>query len=202
MNLTRMLKVSRLEGLSDGIFAIAMTILVLDLRVPLGTALADLPAVLHSSLLIKLLIYAGSFIILGTQWVAMNFQLGLIQRVNRPYLWANIFYLMVVCVIPFSATLVAAYPNSPLSISFYAINLLCTSIGQVGTSQFAHIYKLNTDVYTPAIRAAILKRICVGPIFNCAGIVLAYWNTSIAFAVLVVPTFFYMFPGIVDNIKD
>src|SRR5690242_19219537 len=92
MNQRRILKVSRLENLTDGIFAIAMTILVLNITLPLDTTTAKLALVLQTTILEKIFIYAGSFIILGTQWIAMTFQHGFVERLNRPYLWANFLY--------------------------------------------------------------------------------------------------------------
>ena len=199
MTQRHILKISRLEGLADGIFAIAMTILVLDLHLPAGILTADLPGILFKLVMFKLFIYMGSFIILGTLWVAMNFQLGLLERINRPYIWINVFYLMVVCVVPFSASLLASYPNSYVSILFYAMNLIFAYLGQLLTIQCAYLLNLNHEDYTPAIRHAVLQRIFVAPIFCVAAIFLAYWNTRIAFVTLLIPTILYMFPGKIDK---
>lgn len=197
-----MLKVSRLENLTDGIFAIAMTILVLDLRLPPDIPAAHLPNVIMTVVFLKLLIYMGSFIILGTLWVAMCFQLGLLARVNRPYLWTNVYYLMAVCVVPFSASLLASYTDNPVSITFYAINLLCISFGQLLTSHCAHIYNLNNEMYSEKIRKAILQRIFVAPMFYVAAIFLARWDTPLAFITLIAPTLIYLIPGRVDRFDN
>src|SRR5665213_1213192 len=116
--MNRILKVTRLEALSDGIFAIAMTILVLDMRLPAGAVPPDQWHALITGVYFRLLIFIGSFIILGTLWIAMTFQMGLLERINRPYLWTQVFYLMGVCVVPFSSSFVAGHPNAPDSISF------------------------------------------------------------------------------------
>jgi len=197
---THILKVSRLEGLTDGVFAIAMTILVLNLRLPIGILAANLPAIFVSTIFFNLLIYIGSFIILGTLWIAMNFQLGLLASVNRSYLWSNVFYLMIVCVVPFSASLIAEFPKSQWSLSFFAINLLFANLGQLLTFHYANKYNLNGELNTPAIAKAILHRIYVAPIFYIAALLLAFWNTSIAFLVLVAPPIIYMFPGQIDHL--
>ncbi|HSW93663.1 MAG TPA: TMEM175 family protein [Gammaproteobacteria bacterium] len=199
MNRSHLLKVSRLEGLTDGVFAIAMTILAFDLHLPrelLGAPL--LPTLIHVESM-KLFIYIGSFIVLGTLWIAMNFQLGLLERVIRPYLWANVFYLMIICIVPFSASIVAAFPEDPLSVLVFAINLIFGSIGQVLTIQSAHKHHLNKDTYTAAIRNAILWRVAIGPVFYISACFLAYVNTHIAFIVLVIPPVIYLFPGKIDK---
>ena len=199
MSQTHLLKVSRLEGLTDGVFAIAMTILVLDLRLPRELIVNNLLTTIIHVVLMKLFVYIGSFIVLGTLWIAMNFQLGLLERVNRPYLWANVFYLMVICVVPFSASLVATFPNDPTSITVFSINLICGSIGQYITAQSAYKHQLNKEIYNAAIRKAILLRIAVGPVFYVAACFVAYLNTQVAFILLVIPPILYLFPGRIDN---
>jgi uncharacterized membrane protein len=202
MSQTHLLKISRLEGLTDGIFAIAMTILILDLHLPTNIGMNNLTPILQHEILLRLFVYAGSFIILGTLWIAMNFQLGLLERLNRQYLWTNVFYLMVICVVPFSANLIGTYPNNPASISFYAVNLLCASLGQLLTAQCSHIYNLNKGIYTPVIRRAIIRRILVAPIFYLGSLIMAHWNTAAASALLIAPTFIYLVPGSVDHYES
>ncbi len=199
MNQSHILKVSRLEGLTDGVFAIAMTILVLDLRLPQELIVDNLFHTIVNVVFIKLFVYIGSFIVLGTLWIAMNFQLGLLEHINRPYLWANVFYLMLICVIPFSASLVANFPHDPVSITLFSINLIFTSIGQLITAESAHKHNLNKATYNPAIRKAILQRIAVGPVFYVTACFIAYLNTRIAFLLLVTPPIIYLFPGRIDN---
>jgi len=199
MNQSHILKPSRLEGLTDGVFAIAMTILAFDLHLPKELIGGNLFVILIHVELLKFFIYIGSFIILGTLWIAMNFQLGLLERVCRPYLWANVFYLMIICIVPFSASLVAAYPNDPLGILIFAITLICASLGQMICAQSAHKHNLNKDIYTPAIRKAILKRIAVAPIFYISACFLAYFHTTLAFVLLVIPPIIYLFPGSIDR---
>jgi uncharacterized membrane protein len=193
------LKVSRLEALTDGVFAIAMTILALNLHVPSQNIPHSELSLIMPTVYLNLIIYAGSFIILGTLWVAMNFQMGLINHLNRPYLWCHVFYLMTICVVPFSSSLVASYPDSFISITFYVINLLCASLMQFIICECARIYKLNRDIYTPLVHRAIVQRIFVAPPFYIASFIIANWNTSIAFIFLIVPTLIYIVPGYVDK---
>lgn len=202
MSHEHILKVSRLEGLTDGVFAIAMTILVLDLRLPVGLTQTQMTDFLTANILRNLFVYTGSFIILGTLWVAMNFQIGLIERLNRQYLWAHVLFLMTVCVVPFSANLLANYPDSPPSIYFYAINLLFVSVGQIVIAEFSHYFRLNKDIYSKAMRMAIIKRVLVAPPFNVAAILMAYFHLRFAFLALIIPTIVYLIPGRIDRFDN
>ncbi len=198
-----LLKISRLEGLTDGIFSIAMTILILNLHIPTKLETSNLLPFIKNDIFANLFIFIGSFIILGTHWIAMNFQLGLLDHLNRMYLWANLFYLMTICVIPFSANLLGIYPNSAESIYFYAINIIFSSIGQLVTLECADYFKLNKqEIYTHQIYRAAKLRIFVAPPFYMASLILASWNISLAFIFLLAPTLIYMIPGRIDKYES
>lgn len=194
-----LLKVSRLEGLTDGVFAIAMTILALNLNLPDELSNLSLSHHLVNTIPVKLVVYICSFIILGTLWIAMNFQTGLLERINRPYLWTHILYLMCICIVPFSASLVASFPHNAISISFFAVNLLCSSSTQFLILQCAYKYKLNSPQHSDEARYAALKRIFIAPAFYLASLILSHSYPTIAFALLVIPIVVYMFPGKIDK---
>ena len=87
---------SRLEAFSDGVIAILITIMVLDLRVPHGTGIADL-----AGLLPRLLTYVLSFVFLAIYWNNHHHLLHATTRVNGKILWANMHLLFWLSLIPF-----------------------------------------------------------------------------------------------------
>jgi len=100
----------RVQALSDGVFAIATTLLVLDLRVPIGaahtdralwSALADLGPGFAAFVL--------SFTMLGTFWLAQHTLLGMCQRGDRTLSWLQLGFLIPVTLLPFSASLLAEF---------------------------------------------------------------------------------------------
>src|SRR5579871_5074095 len=102
--------VERLAALSDGVFAIAMTLLVLDLRVPasqavhngdLGSALAILEP--------NLTAYFMSFLTLGIFWVGQQTQLNHFARSDRDLTWIHLGFLLAVSLMPFSTALLASF---------------------------------------------------------------------------------------------
>ena len=104
------LSTSRIEAFSDGVFAIVITLLVIDLKVPqiagdisveLGSRLFDLWP--------KLLSYLLSFVIVGVYWVAHHHVFHYICRVDRIALWLNLFFLMSVAFVPFPTALLGEY---------------------------------------------------------------------------------------------
>ena len=123
------LTTDRIQALGDSIFAFAMTLLVLNFRLP--TAAEPLATAGHVlvGLIPQFIIYVLSFIGLGVLWVAHHNQYNWIQRSNRTFLWINIFFFMFIVLVPFFTDLLATYPADILAVIFYGLNLIvCTSI--------------------------------------------------------------------------
>lgn len=121
---------NRLETLADGIFAIAMTLLVLSIEVP------TLPGNITSSLLMEytvytlipqILIYILSFVLLASFWTTHHI-FFIIKRTNTKLLWINIFWLMSIAIVPFSTSMVGKYGGFQLSQLIFDINILVIGI--------------------------------------------------------------------------
>jgi len=120
------LTTGRIETLSDGIFAIAMTLLALSLELP--DAAAELADVKLGYLLFsqahKFINYALSFILLAIFWIAHHQQFRHIKRTDSGLLWINIFILMFVVLMPFSTALVGDFSGQTTAEILFATNLL------------------------------------------------------------------------------
>src|SRR5205814_4978093 len=104
-------RTSRLEAFSDGVFAIAATLLVLELRVPADTT--DLVRALLG-LWPAYLAYLISFLTIGIIWVNHHTLLEHCRRVDRTFLYLNLLLLMAVGIVPFPTSLVDQYFLSEL----------------------------------------------------------------------------------------
>lgn len=115
----------RLEALSDGIFAFAMTLLMLDLKLP------D-PKIVSPQLIWNLLISQGdaffnfalSFVLLAMLWLVHNQHFHHIKKINSRLVWINIFLLMFIVLIPFSVSLMNDYPETGIAEGAFALNTL------------------------------------------------------------------------------
>ncbi len=140
------LKTARVEALSDGVFAIAMTLLILDIAVPnvKSVSPAQLPGALRA-LGPEFLIYALSFIILGIYWVGHHNQYHYIGRSDRVFLWINILFLMFVAAVPFSTALLGRYPLERPALFVYGMNLIAASLHRI-------IHMCQTPVITQTLK--------------------------------------------------
>src|ERR1700744_1559601 len=91
----------RIETLSDGVFAIVMTLIVLQIAVP-GGPVQELGGELRA-LVPTILAYALTFLTLGTLWFGNRTQSELIRRADHPMVWLTLLMLLIVALVPFSA---------------------------------------------------------------------------------------------------
>ena len=117
--------VERLKALADGVFAVAMTLLVLDLRLPEGEA-DDNAALWHQlqHLGPQFAAYLLSFTMLGTFWLAQHTFLERCRRSDRMLSWATLGFLFFVSTLPFSASTLAEHTHLTLAVLLYWANLL------------------------------------------------------------------------------
>ncbi len=101
----------RLAALSDGIFAVAMTLLVLDLHVPARELVRNDGDLRHAlaAMSPQLLVYLMSFVTLGIFWVGQQTQLNHLERSDRDHTWVHLVFLFAVTLLPFSTRLLAEF---------------------------------------------------------------------------------------------
>ncbi|WP_231184301.1 TMEM175 family protein [Haladaptatus sp. DYF46] len=116
---------NRLMGFSDGVFAIAITLLILNIEVPKPTGAAALSQIVDEWP--DILSYVISFLVIGNYWIVHHDIFGDVERYNQKLLWLNIIYLMFIAFIPFSTSLIGDFPGG-VPVMVYAGTLTLTSI--------------------------------------------------------------------------
>jgi uncharacterized membrane protein len=114
----------RLAALSDGVFAVAMTLLVLDLRAPSAESIHSEGWRALVPLARRLLMYMMSFMTLGIFWVGQQTQLNQLVRSSRSHTWIHLGFLFPVTLTPFSTSLLAEHTDSRLALVVYWLNIL------------------------------------------------------------------------------
>ena len=117
---------SRLSALADGVFAIAMTLLVLELAVPVVAA-EELAEALRE-MWDEFLMYGLSFLVLGVYWLIHHMVFDSIRRYDPTLVWLNILYLMFAALIPFSTALVVEHGAVTTTAALYGANMLALFI--------------------------------------------------------------------------
>jgi uncharacterized membrane protein len=119
-----LLPTRRLETLTDGIFAIAMTILVVTIEIPIGPIhTPDLFVQTTSAIIPKFAVYFLSFLLLAVFWVDHH-MFYLVKKTNFTLIWLNIFWMMFIALLPLSTSIIAQFPEYQLAQLIFDVNLL------------------------------------------------------------------------------
>ncbi len=179
----------RLAALSDGVFAVAMTLLVLDLRAPAVETVHAEADLWHALVALspRLLVYSLSFLTLGIFWVGQQTLLNHFVRSDRDLTWINLAFLFAISLMPFSTALMAEFIVYRLALVEYWLNIL-----MLGTVLLAGWrYAERADLLRPDIpegrRAGVVRRIVSAQTLYGFGALLCLLNTywSLGFIILV-----------------
>ena len=178
----------RLAALSDGIFAVAMTLLVLDLHVPIKEAVhseGQLQGALWA-LAPQFIAYLMSCLTLGIFWTGQQTQLNHFERGNRDLTWIHIAFLFVVSVLPFSTRLLAEFIEFRSALLLYWANIFALGAILYASWRYATRAGLLKDDVPVEVRRAIRRRIVIAQALYALGAALCFFNTywSIGFIVL------------------
>jgi uncharacterized membrane protein len=154
----------RLIFFSDAVFAIAITLLALEIRLPDTGELLDnsqLAAQL-TSMWHEYLAYIISFMVIGTFWVAHHRKYRYIKRYDNRFLYLNLLMLMVIAFIPFPSSIISKYPDRSATI-FYALVMVIAGLSLTGIWWYAsHNNRLVEAALDPRIR----KRQFIAPLIT------------------------------------
>ena len=178
----------RLGSLSDGVFAFAMTLLVLDLRLPVAEAIHSESQLRHglAALAPNLLTYLLSFMTLGIFWVGQHTQLSKVKRSERGLTWIHLVFLLMVTFVPFSTKLLAAFITYRTALAIYWLNIV--GLGASLYWSWAYVAKagLVKDEAPPGLDAAVRRRIVIAQTLYAFGVALCFINTYVSIAFIVV----------------
>ena len=197
---------TRIEGLSDGVFSIVMTLLILDIKVPqlngvsvtnqeLWQRLADQGPIFRS--------YFISFVVIGMYWISHHAFFHLYARqVNRVVANINIVFLMFLAFIPFSAHLLGEYHRNEAAIAVYGMNII--GIGLALFSMFRIVIRNKELAHENVSRRLIIQgtiRVLLPPGFALLAIFAAYVNIPFSLFLFAFPVIFNIIPGTLDFLE-
>lgn len=181
--------VERLAALSDGVFAVAMTLLVLDIHAPAVEAIHSEPGLWRAVMALgpRLLMYVMTFMTLGIFWVGQQTQLNHLERSDRSLTWIHLVFLFAVSMTPFSTTLLAQFPTYRTALLIYWGNILALGTTLLLSWECATGTGLVKADMPPHVPRAIERRILIAQALYAFGALLCIVNTywSVGFIVLV-----------------
>ncbi len=175
----------RVLALSDGVFAIAITLLILNVAVPDGTTKQQIPAAL-AGMWPKYMAFFISFVVIGAFWMSHVRRFRALKRYTWGLLWLNLLVLMFVVIIPFVTNLLSNY-NSTLTVILYAITIACA--GCAGLLEWLYMYwnnLLSKEVSRKQLKSTIILNL-ITPVFFILsiGVALIDYNLATYFWILI-----------------
>lgn len=183
----------RLAALSDGIFAVAMTLLVLDLHIPSA-------AQAHSEreLLVALgalgpqwVSYGMSFLTLGILWAGQQTQLNHIAEGTRDLTWIHLGFLFTITFLPLSTRLLAEFIHYRVALGVYWLNLFLAGLMLYLSWKYAQRAGLIKAETPESVRGSICKRIVIAQSLYAVGAALCVINTWVSIAAIVLVQMYY-----------
>ena len=185
----------RIEALSDGIFAFAATVLVLDFRSPepadIHSKAELLSALVASSH--RLMPWLLSLLTLGIFWVAQQTQLSHLARSNRDLTWLHLTFLAIVTVLPFTTRLLADFFTYPFAFVIYWLNIMLLGVGVYVTWAYAERAKLIRDDAPGELSGAFRRRVIVAQSLYAVGALIGFPSVPLGIALIILIQLNYAF---------
>jgi uncharacterized membrane protein len=189
---------ARIEAFSDGVFAIVITLLVLEIHVPHVVG-PNISAALTKSLLAlmpKFLSYILSFGIVSIWWVAHHHFFDLLRRSDRGLLWFNSLFLLWLVFVPFPTALMGDYPGERIAVMCYGgvMALAGACFSWMRWYAFFAADLTYADLDRKLMRRAMWKSL-LNPFLHLVAVLLALVSTRAAIALLVIVPLMFFFPS-------
>lgn len=187
------LSIFRLETLEDGVFAIVMTLLIFDIKLPN----LDNHNLAKELLFIwpNVITFIGTFLLLGVFWFGHRAALNLVKHADHIYHWLNLILLMFVAMIPFSASVIARHYKEHLAILIYGSNLIAISMTMFMQWIYAtHNHRLVEKELPESIIYFALIRTIFSPIAYTIAILAGFVSVNISLAIFTLIPILYILP--------
>jgi uncharacterized membrane protein len=195
---------NRIEALSDGIFAIVMTLLILEIHVPNLPPTAPNVEVAPALVALwpKFASYLITFVSLGVFWIGHHIMYHAIRRVDRTLLWLNIFFFMFVSLLPFSTSLLNAFSEAFIAPLFFGANL--AMIGWILFFQWIYANSqpgMLAPFVSAEYRTTVRSRMLMVPVATTLTAFICFWSVDISLTIYLLLLPLYMLPGTVAAAK-
>lgn len=189
------MRLTRIEAFSDGVFAIVVTLLVLELKVPALKDHASVAELAHQliELLPKFLSWLISFIIVCKFWLNHHHVLGLARHADYAMVWLNSIFLMGQSFIPFPTALMGEYYDNRLAVSFFGVVFAVNTLLFLALHAYI-VRNLIKPELAPLQDPHGTAKAMVGPASYLVGAAAAWFNVHAAFVIYAFTPLFYITP--------
>ncbi|HKC18521.1 MAG TPA: TMEM175 family protein [Candidatus Dormibacteraeota bacterium] len=177
----------RLEAISDGIFAVGMTLLVLGLAQPMVAAVKNESDLLQQLqvLVPSVVTYVMSFLTLGIFWIGQQTQLSSVERADRNFSWIHLTFLLTVTLVPFTTQLLAHFHWSRVALIVYWLNIFVMGSMLLVGAEYGARARLFPEQLVRPLLAAVRRRVYGAQALYFAAMLLSIFDTHWSIGMIV-----------------
>ena len=194
---TFFISTTRLENFSDGVFAIILTLLAFQFKVPNFSNDVDIIQNWHELVMMtpRVLGFIFSFLFIGVFWVNHHHLYHAVKETNSALLWYNINFLFWITMLPFAIAMVGDYPQIPLAAVCLGFDLLMTSIAAYLLLHYSYVKSKLVDetLSHESIKDGLNKNL-LGIIITIVGILVAFKWVYISYCIYFVVLLIFVNP--------
>lgn len=187
----------RIIAISDGVFGVALTLLVLEIRVPVLETIHTEQDLIAQFFLLKskFLVYLLAFMTTGIFWVGHSSQYKHIEKSDRNLNWINLLFLLSVTMLPFTTAFLGDYTDFKFPVALYWLNIFMLGATLYINWSYACRHHFVNEQTKEMVDAPLRKRILIAQSLYLFGALLCFVNTylSIAFIILVQMNYAFAF---------
>jgi len=189
------LRLNRTEAFSDGVFAIVVTLLVLELKVPILHDRASVSELNHRlvDLVPKFLSWLISFVIVCKFWLNHHHLLTFARHATYGMVWLNSIFLMGQAFIPFPTALMGEFPANPLAVSLFGAVMAVNTLLFIALQSYI-IGNLLKPELVSAVVPHLTRKSFVGVVSYLLGAAATLFNVHVAFVLYALTPLFFITP--------
>jgi uncharacterized membrane protein len=194
--------ISRIIAISDGVFGVALTLLVLDIKVPISVTIHSEVELLQSFFMLKekFLVYFLAFMTGGIFWNGHATQYKHIIKSDRNLSWINLLFLLTVSLLPFSTAFLGDFISYKFSILVYWFNIFLMGAFLYLNWQYAYRRGLVNEETKEIINKAMKKRIITAQLLYFLGALLCFASPLLSISFIIMVQLNYAF-GLIDGFR-
>lgn len=187
---------TRMETFSDGVFAIIITILVLELKIPHTEAIHTEKELIEKLISLAPIFFSWliSFLIIAAFWLHHHNLLRMATQADYGMVWINNLFLLSISLIPFPSSLMGSYANYPIAVASFGIVMAISSFLLLILYRYIAKNYLKPEYDFKSVQKNTQKAAILAPIFYIIAIGSAWVNCTITYIIYAIIPFVFILP--------
>ena len=186
----------RTEAFSDGVFAIIITLLILEIKIPHLTNKTSSNELMWAliNLAPKIMSWAGSFFFIAVFWVQHHNLFRLADKIDYAFVWLNNFTLLFICFVPFPTAIMGEYPENRMAVLFFGAVVTIASFLQTCMYYYLTKHYLVAEYDKVSVSKNVRRSFMLAPLLLIIATGVSFIHILLPYLIYAVVPFFFLLP--------